>query len=69
MKCALVTDPGGVLLRPVVLVRFLALTAVAFTSASVMDAILEGYPKPKKDFIEDVGIETDEDVGAKMPDY
>lgn len=37
--------------------------------SSVMDAILEGYPKPKKDFIEDVGIETDEDVGAKMPDY
>jgi len=35
---------------------------------NVMDAILENYPKPKKAFIEDVGIETDEEVGAKMPD-
>ena len=39
-----------------------------YVSTGVMDAILEGYPKPKKDFIEDVGIETDEEVGAKMPD-
>ena len=35
---------------------------------SVMDAILENYPKSKRSFIEDVGIETDEDVGKKIPD-
>lgn len=31
----------------------------------VINAIMEGYPKPKKTLIEEVGIETDEDV--KMP--
>ena len=35
---------------------------------NVMDAILESYPKSKKDFIEDVGIETDEEMGVKIPD-
>ena len=35
---------------------------------NVMDAILENYPKSKQSFIEDVGIETDEEVGAKIPD-
>ena len=35
---------------------------------NVMDAILESYPKSKQSFIEDVGIETDEEVGAKVPD-
>ena len=35
---------------------------------NIMDAILEGYPKSKKDFIEDVGIETDEEMGVKIPD-
>ena len=33
----------------------------------ITDAILESYPKSKKILFEDVGIETDEDVGAKMP--
>ena len=36
--------------------------------ADVMDAILEGYPKTKKVFLEEVGIETDEDAGAKIPE-
>lgn len=35
---------------------------------SITDAILESYPKPKKALFEDVGIETDEDVGVKIPD-
>ncbi|XP_059094693.1 homologous-pairing protein 2 homolog [Tigriopus californicus] len=35
---------------------------------SITDAILESYPKPKKALFEDIGIETDEDVGAKVPD-
>ena len=35
---------------------------------NIIDAILENYPKSKKDFFEDVGIETDEEVGAKIPD-
>lgn len=33
----------------------------------ILDAILEGYPKKKKDLYDDIGIETDEDVGAKLP--
>lgn len=28
----------------------------------MIDAILEGYPKKKKDLFEDIGIETDEDA-------
>ena len=35
---------------------------------NVMDAILENCPKSKQSFIEDVGIETDEEAGAKVPD-
>ena len=35
---------------------------------NVMDAILESYPKSKKEFIEEVGIETDEEIGVKIPD-
>ena len=35
---------------------------------NVIDAILESYPKSKKDFFEEVGIETDEDMGVKIPD-
>lgn len=31
------------------------------------DAILEHYPKSKREFFEEVGIETDEDVGVIMP--
>ncbi|KAF2363239.1 ous-pairing protein 2 [Trinorchestia longiramus] len=33
----------------------------------VLDAVLEDYPKSKKELFEDVGIETDEDVGVQMP--
>ena len=35
---------------------------------NMIDAILENCPKSKKDFFDDVGIETDEEVGAKVPD-
>jgi len=31
------------------------------------DAILEHYPKSKREFFEEVGIETDEDVGVVLP--
>jgi 26S proteasome regulatory subunit (ATPase 3-interacting protein) len=33
----------------------------------IIDAILEGYPKSKKELLEEVGVETDEDVGVKLP--
>jgi len=33
----------------------------------IVNAILEGYPKSKRELLEEVGIETDEDVGAKLP--
>ncbi|KAK8743118.1 hypothetical protein OTU49_001538 [Cherax quadricarinatus] len=33
----------------------------------VLDAIMEGYPHPKKQLYEEIGIETDEDVGVVMP--
>nr|RLV62964.1 hypothetical protein DV515_00018763 [Chloebia gouldiae] len=36
-------------------------------ATELLDAILEGYPKSKKQFFEEVGIETDEDHGAVMP--
>eukprot|EP00095_Tigriopus_kingsejongensis_P002984 snap_masked-scaffold849_size89187-processed-gene-0.13 protein:Tk02984 transcript:snap_masked-scaffold849_size89187-processed-gene-0.13-mRNA-1 annotation:"homologous-pairing protein 2 homolog" len=35
---------------------------------SITDAILESYAKSPKVLFEDVGIETDEEVGARMPD-
>ncbi len=35
---------------------------------NIIDAILENYPKSKKVLLEEIGIETDEAVGAKMPD-
>lgn len=34
----------------------------------VLDAILESYPKSKKALYEEVGIDTDEEAGAKIPD-
>ena len=34
----------------------------------IADAILEGYPHPKKHFFEEVGVETDQDTGAQMPE-
>nr|XP_017499217.2 homologous-pairing protein 2 homolog isoform X2 [Manis javanica] len=37
-------------------------------ATELSDAILEGYPKSKKQFFEEVGIETDEDNNVKLPD-
>lgn len=34
----------------------------------ILNAILEGYPKPKKQLYEDIGIETDEEYSVKPPD-
>ena len=34
----------------------------------IADAILDGYPHPKKQFYEEVGVETDLDVNVKMPE-
>lgn len=36
-------------------------------ATELLDAILEGYPKSKKQFFEEVGIETDEDVNVTLP--
>ena len=36
-------------------------------ASDMMDAILESYPKTKKQFIEDVGIETDEEYNVSAP--
>ncbi|KAI5629420.1 homologous-pairing protein 2-like [Silurus asotus] len=36
-------------------------------AADMMGAILEGYPKSKKEFLEEVGVETDEDHKVKIP--
>ncbi|XP_064104604.1 LOW QUALITY PROTEIN: homologous-pairing protein 2 homolog [Macrobrachium nipponense] len=32
----------------------------------ILDAILEGYPKPKKVLFEEIGVETDEEVGVAL---
>ncbi|XP_043856622.1 homologous-pairing protein 2 homolog isoform X1 [Dromiciops gliroides] len=37
-------------------------------ATELFDAILEGYPKSKKQFFEEVGIETDEDYNVTLPD-
>nr|CAB3265231.1 homologous-pairing protein 2 homolog [Phallusia mammillata] len=34
----------------------------------LMNAVLEGYPKSKKHFLEEVGIETDEEMSVKIPE-
>ncbi|KAM6956992.1 homologous-pairing protein 2 homolog [Aplochiton taeniatus] len=36
-------------------------------ASDMMNAILEGYPKSKKQFLEEVGVETDEDCKVVMP--
>jgi len=36
-------------------------------TTDIVDAIMEGYPKRKKDLLEEVGVETDQDVGVAMP--
>ncbi|XP_063281472.1 homologous-pairing protein 2 homolog [Pelobates fuscus] len=37
-------------------------------ATEIFDAILEGYPKSKKQFFEEVGVETDEDYNVTIPD-
>nr|CAH8874320.1 unnamed protein product [Trichobilharzia regenti] len=34
---------------------------------NIIDAVAEGYPSSKKQLMSDIGIETDEDCGAKIP--
>ncbi|CAL8302922.1 unnamed protein product [Merluccius merluccius] len=36
-------------------------------ASDMMNAILEGYPKSKKQFLEEVGVETDEDCKVVLP--
>ncbi|NXW95292.1 HOP2 protein, partial [Alopecoenas beccarii] len=36
-------------------------------ATELLDAILEGYPKSKKQFFEEVGIETDEEHNVTLP--
>ncbi|XP_067936141.1 homologous-pairing protein 2 homolog [Watersipora subatra] len=36
-------------------------------ATDILDAILEGYPKPKKTLFEDIGIETDEEYQLTIP--
>ncbi|XP_032443948.1 homologous-pairing protein 2 homolog isoform X1 [Xiphophorus hellerii] len=36
-------------------------------ASDMMNAILEGYPKSKKEFLEEVGVETDEDCKVALP--
>ncbi|KAL5969784.1 hypothetical protein TSMEX_002397 [Taenia solium] len=35
----------------------------------IIDAVAEGYPKSRKELMEDVGIETDEDQGVCITDF
>ncbi|XP_078385679.1 homologous-pairing protein 2 homolog [Cetorhinus maximus] len=37
-------------------------------AADLTDAVLEGYPKSRKQFLEEIGIETDEDHKVTVPD-
>ncbi|XP_005102347.1 homologous-pairing protein 2 homolog [Aplysia californica] len=37
-------------------------------TSDILNAILEGYPKTKKQLYDDIGIETDEDYNVKVPD-
>ncbi|XP_028311731.1 homologous-pairing protein 2 homolog [Gouania willdenowi] len=36
-------------------------------ASDMMNAILEGYPKSKKEFLDEVGVETDEDMKVVIP--
>ncbi|XP_054877594.1 homologous-pairing protein 2 homolog [Poeciliopsis prolifica] len=36
-------------------------------ASDMINAILEGYPKSKKEFLEEVGVETDEDCKVVLP--
>lgn len=37
-------------------------------ASDILNSILEGYPKTKKQLFEDIGVETDEDCNVKLPD-
>ncbi|XP_063816097.1 homologous-pairing protein 2 homolog isoform X1 [Pseudophryne corroboree] len=37
-------------------------------ATDIFDAVLEGYPKSKKQFFEEVGVETDEEHNVTLPD-
>ncbi|XP_069763337.1 homologous-pairing protein 2 homolog isoform X2 [Narcine bancroftii] len=37
-------------------------------TSDLIDAVLEGYPRSKKQFYEEIGIETDEDYSIAVPD-
>ena len=45
--------------------RFVGLST--FLLLLLSDSILESWPKKKKDLFEEIGIETDEDVGVCLP--
>jgi 26S proteasome regulatory subunit (ATPase 3-interacting protein) len=36
-------------------------------ATDVLDSILESWPKPKKTLFEDIGVDTDEEAGVKLP--
>ncbi|GCB67079.1 hypothetical protein scyTo_0010196, partial [Scyliorhinus torazame] len=38
-------------------------------AVDLTDAVLEGYPKSRKQFFEEIGIETDEDHMVTVPDF
>ncbi|CAL1542107.1 unnamed protein product [Lymnaea stagnalis] len=38
------------------------------TASDILNSIMEGYPKSKKQLFEEIGIETDEDCNVKPPD-
>jgi 26S proteasome regulatory subunit (ATPase 3-interacting protein) len=35
---------------------------------NIVDAILESYPKSKKALFEEIGLETEEELGIKIPE-
>ena len=37
--------------------------------SDISDAILENYPHPKKEFFEEMCIDTDQAAGAVIPDW
>jgi 26S proteasome regulatory subunit (ATPase 3-interacting protein) len=36
-------------------------------ATDVLDSILESWPNPKKTLFEDIGVDTDEEAGVKLP--
>ena len=68
---------GAYVHTPLIGSRKMKLTFICFQEwksrkrmfSDISDAILENYPHPKKDFFEEMSIETDQDAGAVMPDW